>query len=149
MPASIDNFDAFDALSDEEFGALQSTLESIPPEMLESGDSDAIETAINERLVKEGIVTPDDFRARVIPAVILAARIVACLASSYVALRGLSTNQPPDQIAAAIASAVAGCVTGGGASAIKSVILRYRSQIARGLRAIGLAGLANALLAGS
>lgn len=67
----------------------------------------------------------------------LVGRAVGCLASNYTYLRGISQNKPPDEVAESIARAVAECAEGG-IDAIKSDILKYRSQVARAFKALGL-----------
>ena len=141
--ASIEDFAALAELSAADEQALIDALESAPDEVVQSADPEDLHRYLTERVSPRA--GSDDASTQAVPLVILAARAVACLAPAYTSLRAISTDSSPDVVAAGIASAVAGCVSGGGASVIKNAILKNKAVIAKGLRAIGLGGLAAAL----
>lgn len=132
---------ALENLTPEEQEQLIAALDGLSQEDFESGDPALVQEKLSAELVPE-----DEITTRALPAVILAAKVVSCLAPAYVALREINSGSP-DTVAASIAAAVAGCVTGGGAAAIKSAILKNKDVIAKGLKVAGLGGLA-ALLTG-
>lgn len=145
------DFASYAQLSESEQEALERALASIPEDILSIGDRPSIESRIRSRLQKEGVLNTGDvggpLQVGEIPAVAFVGRAVGCLASNYVSLRGISHNKPADAVAESIARAVAECVSGG-ADAVKSDILKYRSQVASALKALGLPALGDALLAG-
>lgn len=138
--ADISDFEALGQLTQAESDALFTALENAPEELQQSEDPDELYNYLVQQI--DGANSGPSTMA--LPAVILVARAVSCLAPSYVALRSISAGSP-DVAAAGIAGAIAGCVTGGGASAIQSAILNNRAAIATGLRAIGLSSLAGVL----
>lgn len=148
--ATETDFASYARLSESEQEALERALASIPDDILAMGERPSIESRIRRRLQEDGVLPAGDaapLQVGEIPPVAFAARAVGCLAASYVTLRGISNNNPADVVAGAIARAVGGCVSGG-ADAVKSDILRYRSQVAGALKALGLPSLADVLLAG-
>lgn len=149
--AGATDFASYAQLSESEQEALERALASIPDDILSMGDRPSIESRIRSRLQREGLLNTGDvggpLQVGKIPAVASVGRAVGCLASSYMSLRGISHNKPAEAVAESIARAVAECVTGG-ADAVKSDILKYRSQVASALTALGLPALGDALLAG-
>lgn len=144
------DFASYARLSDSEREVLEQTLASIPEEILSTGDRASIESRIRNRLQREGLLGTGEAGGPLgvaeIPAVAFVGRAVGCLASSYVSLRGISHNKPADTVAESIARTVADCVPSD-IDAIKSDILKYQSQVAGALTAIGLPALGDALLA--
>ena len=141
------DFASYAQLSESEQKVLEQALSSIPDDILATGDRPSIESRIRNRLQREGLLdTEGPLQTGETPAVAFVGRALACLASSYVALRGISNNQPADVVAESMARSVAGCVPGG-ADAIKADILQYRSQVGRACEALGLPALRDALLA--
>lgn len=135
-----------------EVEALGEALESLSQEALESGDESLINATVREELMARGAAprspstTIDDGAStQAVPLAVLAARAAVCVGSSYVALRGISTDQPRDVVVTQIAVALGTCVTGGGAAVIRDAILRYPTQVATALRGVGLGGLAAVL----
>lgn len=149
--AAETDFASYAQLSESEQEALERALASIPDDILAMGERPSIESRIRRRLQEDGVLPTGDaagpLQVGEIPPVAYAARAAGCLAASYVTLRGISNNNPADVVAQGIARAVGGCVSGG-ADAVKSDILRYRSQVAGALKALGLPALADVLLAG-
>lgn len=135
--ADISDFEALGELSEQEQEALISALEEAPEDIQRSEDPQELYDHLVENV--EGVDGGPSTQA--LPLVIVAARAVACLGPSYAALRNISEGSA-DAAAASIAGAIAGCVTGGGATVIKNAILNNRAMIAQGLRVIGLSGLA-------
>lgn len=145
--ATETDFASYARLSESEQEVLEQALASIPDDVLSTSDRPAIESRIRNRLQKEGILAAEGpFQMGEIPPVALVGRALACLASSYVTLRGISNNQPADAVAGALARTLAGCVPGT-ADEIKADILLYRSQVGRACEALGLPALRDALLA--
>lgn len=141
------DFAYYAQLSESEQEVLEQALASIPDDILSTGDRQSIESRIRNRLVKEGaLAPPGPLQATEIPPVAFVGRALGCLASNYVALRGISNNQSTDAVAQAIARIVAGCVSGD-ADAIKADVVQYRSQVGRALEALGIPALRDALLA--
>lgn len=138
--ADVSDFDALGELSEEEQEALISALEDAPEEVQRSEDPQELYDHLVENI--EGADGGPSTQA--LPLVIVAARAVACLGPSYAALRNITTGSA-DAAAASIAGAIAGCVTGGGATVIKNAILNNRTMIANGLRVVGLSSLAGVL----
>jgi hypothetical protein len=142
------DFTSYAQLSESEKKALEQALGSIPDDILSTGDHSAIESRIRRRLQEEGVLKAGGAGGPLgiaeIPAVAFVGRAVACLASRYMNLRGISHNKPAQEVADSIARAVADCVEGG-TDAIKSDILEYRSQVASALAALGLPALGDAL----
>jgi hypothetical protein len=146
--ATETDFAFYAQLSESEQEVLEQALASIPDDILSTGERPAIESRIRNRLQKEGVLNPPGpLQIGEVAAVAYVGRAVACLASSFVTLQGISNNQPADRVAESIARAVAGCVSGN-ADAIKADILQYRRQVGRALEALGLPSLRAALLAG-
>lgn len=145
------DFASYARLSEPEQEVLEQALASIPDDILSTGDRRSIESRIRRRLQQEGVLDTEEAGGPLgvseIPAVALVGRAVGCLASNYVSLRGISHNKPAEAVAASIAGAVAGCVPGD-TDAVKSDLLKYRSQVASALTALGLPALGDALLAG-
>lgn len=145
--AKSTDFASYAQLSESEQEVLEKALASIPDDILATSDRQSIESRIRNRLQREGVLdTSGPFQSGELPAVAFVSRAVACLASSYVALRGISNNQPAAVVAASIARSLAGCVSGG-ADAITADILQYRNQVGGALEALGLPALRDALLA--
>ncbi len=147
--ATVADSDALGTLSDDELAALETAMAGLSKDLLESGHTAAIEAEVIASLAEQGISldvigAPGDVSTQAVP-IVLIARVVGCLGGSYVALRGINTDAATDVVAMSIAVAVSTCVSGGGAAVIRDAILRYPSQVATGLRAIGLGGLALAL----
>ncbi|MGH3914356.1 MAG: hypothetical protein ACRDTC_13270 [Pseudonocardiaceae bacterium] len=142
------DFASYARLSESEQEVLEQALASIPDDILSTGDRPAIESRIRNRLEREGILTTGGpLQMGEIPAVAFVGRALACLAGSYVTLRGINNNQPADAVAGALARTLAGCVSGN-VDAIKADILQYRSQVGRACEALGLPALRDSLLAG-
>ncbi|MGH4012366.1 MAG: hypothetical protein ACRDSL_00185 [Pseudonocardiaceae bacterium] len=145
------DFASYAQLSASEQEALEQALASIPDDILSTGDRQSIESRIRRFLQQEGVLNTGDSGGPLgvaeIPAVAFVGRAVGCLASSYVTLRGISHNKPAYTVAESIARAVGECVQGG-TDAVKADILKYRSQVASALTALGLPALGDALLAG-
>jgi hypothetical protein len=144
------DFASYAQVSESELEVLDRALASIPDDILSTGDRPSVESRIRRRLQEEGFLKTGDVGGPLgvadVPAVAFVGRAVGCLASSYAYLRGISQNKPADEVAESIAKAVTECVPGG-IDAIKSDILKYRSQVARALKALGLPALGDALCA--
>jgi hypothetical protein len=142
------DFASYVELSESEREALEQALESIPDDILSTGEHSAIESRIRRRLQEAGVLGTGEVGGPLgiaeIPPVAFVGRAVACLASRYMNLRGISHNKPAHEVADSIARAVGDCVSGG-TDAIKSDILKYRSQVAGALKALGLPALGDAL----
>jgi hypothetical protein len=147
--ATETDFAAYARLSESEQKVLEEVLASIPDDILATSDRQSINSRIKNRLQREGILdSGGPLGMGEIPAVAFVGRAVGCLASSYVALRGISNNKPADLIADSIARAIADCATGD-LDAVKADILTYQEQVASALKALGLPSLGAALLAGN
>ncbi|MFY9806433.1 MAG: hypothetical protein WAK86_04105 [Pseudonocardiaceae bacterium] len=144
------DFASYAQLSEAELEALDRALESIPDDILSTGDRPAIESRLRRRLQESGVLKTGPAGGPLgvaeIPAVAFVGRAVGCLASNYSYLRGISQNKPADAVAESIARAVVECVPND-VEAIKSDVLTYRSQVARALKALGLPALGDALCA--
>lgn len=142
------DFASYAQLSESEQEVLEEALRSIPDDILTMGDRSAIESRIRRRLQEGGVLKTGEAGGPLgvaeIPAVAFVGRAVACLASRYAYLRGISHNKPADEVADSIARAVGDCVQGGG-DAIKADLLEYRIQVAGALTALGLPALGAAL----
>lgn len=147
--AAETDFASYARLSESEQEVLVQALASIPDDILSTGDRQWIESRIRNRLEKEGVLNTGSgvLGLGEIPAVAFVGRALACVAANYSTMQGISNNQPADKVAASMARAVTGCVSGD-ADAIKADILRYRSQLGRALEALRLPALRAALLAG-
>ena len=145
------DFASYGQLPDSEQEVLEQALASIPDDILSTEDRAAIESRIRRRLQQDGVLDTGEMGGPLgvleLPAVAFVGRAVGCLASNYVALRGINHNKPADAVAESIAWAVVECVSGD-VDAIKSDILNYRSKVARALTALRLPGLGDALLSG-
>lgn len=144
------DFASYAQLSEPELEVLDRALASIPEDILSTGDRPSIESRIRRRLQEEGFLkmgaAGGPLGVAEIPPIAFVGRAVGCLASNYVYLRGISQNKPPDEVAESIARAVLECVPSD-INAIKSDILKYRSQVARAFKALGLPALGDALCA--
>ncbi|MGH3780450.1 MAG: hypothetical protein ACRDRO_07425 [Pseudonocardiaceae bacterium] len=144
------DFASYAKLSESELEALDRALASIPDDILSTGERPPIESRIRRRLQEDGVLKTGEAGGPLgvaeIPAVAFVGRAVGCLASNYSYLRGISQNKPPGEVAESIARAVADCVPGD-IDAIKSDILKYRGQVARAFKALGLPALGDALCA--
>ncbi|MGH3924070.1 MAG: hypothetical protein ACRDTT_14585 [Pseudonocardiaceae bacterium] len=142
------DFASFAQISESEQEVLEQALGSIPDDILTTGDRSAIESRIRRRLQEEGVLKTGEAGGPLgvaeVPAVAFVGRAVGCLASRYANLRGISHNKPADEVADSIARALGDCVPGG-TDAIKSDILKYRTQVAGALAALGLPALGDAL----
>lgn len=145
--ATETDFASYARLSESEQKVLEQALASIPDDILSTGDRPSIESRIRNRLQKEGILqTGGPLQMGEIPPVAFVGRALACLASSYVTLRGISNNQSAEAIAESIARTLVGCVSGD-FEAIKADILQYRKQVGCALESLGLSALRDVLLA--
>ena len=144
------DFASYAQLSESELEAVDRAVASIPDDILSTGDRKPIEARIRRRLQEEGVLKTGESGGPLgvaeIPAVAFVGRAVVCLAANYTYLRGISQNKPPDEVAESIARAVTECVEGD-IDAIKSDILKYRNQVARAFKALGLPALGDALCA--
>lgn len=138
-------------LSAAEQEALEQALESIPDDILSTGERQWIDSRIGNSLKRSGVLDTAGMSGPLqfgdIPALVFVSRAAGCLAANYATLQGISNNQPPEKVAAAIARTVTGCVSGT-ADEIRADILQYRSQIGRAFDALRLPSLRAALLAG-
>ena len=140
------DFARYADISEAEQKVIEEALASIPDDILSTGERPSIESRIRNRLDREGLLTASGpLGMGEIPAVAFVGRAVACLASSYVSLRGIGHNKPSSTVAESIAKAVGDCVQGG-TDAVKADILKCRDQVASALRALGLPALGDALL---
>ena len=144
------DFASYAQLSEPELEVLERALASIPEDIIYTGDRPSKESRIRRRLQEEGFLkmgaAGGPLGVAEIPPIAFVGRAVGCLASNYVYLRGISQNKPPDEVAESIARAVLECVPSD-INAIKSDILKYRSQVARAFKALGLPALGDALCA--
>ncbi len=144
------DFASYAQLSESELEVLDRALASIPDDILSTGDRPSIESRIRRRLQEEGFLKTGaaggPLGVAEIPAIAFVGRAVGCLASNYAYLRGISQNKPPGEVAESIARAVVECVPSD-VDAIKSDILKYRIQVARAFKALGLPALGDALCA--
>lgn len=142
------DFASYAQLSEAEQEMLEKALRSIPDDILSTGDHSAIEARIRRRLQEGGVLKTGEAGGPLgiaeIPAAAFVGRAVGCLASRYMALRGISHNKPAEAVADSIARAVVDCVPSD-VDAIKSDILKYRIQVAGALSALGLPALGDAL----
>lgn len=141
------DFASYARLSEAEQKVLEEALSAIPDDILSTGERPAIESRIRNRLKREGLLTEAPLGMGEIPPVAFVGRAVGCLAASYVTLRGISHNKPAEAVADSIARAVREC-SSGTADAIAADLLKYRTQVAGALTALGLPALGDALLAG-
>ena len=144
------DFGYYAQLSEPELETLDRALASIPDDILSTGERPSIESRIRRRLQEEGFLqmgaAGGPLGVAEIPPIAFVGRAVGCLASNYVYLRGISQNKPPGEVAESIARAAVECVPGS-IDAIKSDILKYRTQVARAFKALGLPALGDALCA--
>jgi hypothetical protein len=140
------DFARFAQLSETEQKVIEEALASIPDDILSTGERPAIESRIRNRMQREGLLEEaGPLGVGAIPPVAYVGRAAACLAASYVALRGIGHNKPASTVAESIAKALGDCVPGG-VDAMKSDIMKCRDQVASALRALGLPALGDALL---
>lgn len=133
-------------LSEAELKVIEEALASIPDDILSTGERPPIESRIRNRLQREGLLeAPGPMGVGEIPPIAYVGRAAACLAASYVALRGISHNKPASTIAEMIARTLGDCVPGG-VDAMKSDIMNCRDRVASVLGAFGLSALGDALL---
>lgn len=148
--AAQTDFAWYGQLSESEQEILNQALASIPDDILSTGERRAIDSRIRRRLEQEGLLQTGEAGGPLgvaqIPPVAYVGRAVACLAVSYVSLRGISHNKPAKAVAESIARAVGDCVSGD-IDAVSSDILTYRSEVAKSLTALGLPALGDALIA--
>jgi hypothetical protein len=140
------DFARYAELSESEQKVLEQALSSIPDDILSTGERPSIDARIRRSLEREGMLTAaGPLGMGEIPAVAFVGRAVACLAVSYMALRGIGHNKPASAVAESIAKALGDCVPGG-TDAVQADILTCRNQVAGALRALGLPALGDALL---
>lgn len=140
------DFARFGQLSEAEQKVIEEALASIPDDILSTGERPAIESRIRNRMQREGLLeAAGPLGMGEIPPVAYVGRAAACLAASYVALRGIGHNKPASTVAESIAKALGDCVPGG-VDAMKADIMKCRDQVASALRALGLPALGDALL---